>query len=59
MVRNWMRQAEIDAGGGTQGPLRSTEREELAQLRREVKHLRQERDILKRATAFFVKEATS
>lgn len=59
LVRNWVHQAEVDAGGGSQGSLTSTEREELAQLRKEVKHLRQERDILKRATAFFVKEATS
>jgi len=59
LVRNWVRQAEVDAGGGSKGPLTSSEREELAQLRREVKHLKQERDILKRATAFFVKEATS
>ena len=59
LVRNWVRQAAVDASGGGEGPLTSSEREELAQLRREVKHLRQERDILKRATAFFVKEATS
>jgi len=59
MIRSWMRQAGIDAKGGTKGPLTTSEREELAELRREVKHLRQERDILKRATAFFVKEATS
>lgn len=59
LVRSWIRQTEVDAGGGGEGPLTSSEREELAQLRREVKHLRQERDILKRATAFFVKEATS
>ena len=51
--------APADAGGGGEGPLTTSEREELARLRSEVKHLRQERDILKRATAFFVKEATS
>jgi transposase len=39
--------------------LTTSERNELAELRKEVRHLRQERDILKRATAFFVKEATS
>jgi transposase len=52
-VRRWLQQAEIDAG---QRPgLTSDEREELARLRREVKVLREERDILKRATAFFAR----
>jgi transposase len=59
LIRTWMRQADVDAGGGGKGALTTTERNELAQLRKEVKHLRQERDILKKATAFFVKEATS
>lgn len=59
LVRLWLNQANIDASGGGDGPLTTTEREELARLRSEVKHLRQERDILKKATAFFVKEATS
>jgi transposase len=52
-------QANVDAGGGGEGPLTTTEREELTRLRSENKHLRQERDILKNATAFFVKEVTS
>jgi transposase len=52
-VRRWVHQAEIDSG---QRPgLTSDEREELARLRREVKVLREERDILKRATAFFAR----
>jgi transposase len=52
-VRRWVHQAEIDAG---QRPgLTSDEREELGRLRREVKVLREERDILKRATAFFAR----
>ncbi|MFC1641604.1 transposase [Myxococcota bacterium] len=59
LVRAWLKQADVDAGGGGEGALTTPEREELGQLRREVKHLRQERDILKKATAFFVKEATS
>jgi len=58
-VTNWVRQAKIDAGGGGTGALTSTEREELSALRREVRTLRQEREILKRATAFFAKEGTS
>lgn len=59
LVRSWLNQAGVDAGRGGEGALTTSEREELARLRSEVKHLRQERDILKRATAFFVKEATS
>jgi transposase len=55
-VRRWVRQAEIDGGGGGTGPLTTEERQELAQLRRENSHLRMEREILKKATAFFAKE---
>jgi transposase len=55
-VRAWVRQAEVDAGRGPVGALTSEEREELARLRRDVKRLQMERDILKKATAFFVKE---
>jgi len=38
-------------------PLTTDERTELAQLRREVRRLREERDILKKATAFFAKQS--
>ena len=55
-LRSWVRQAEIDAGRGPTGALTTEEREELGQLRREVRTLRMERDILKKATAFFAKE---
>ena len=56
-VRRWVQQAEIDSGGGPAGALTSAEREELAQLRKRVKTLEMEREILKKATAFFAKES--
>lgn len=55
-LRAWVRQAAVDAGGGTSGALTTEEREELGRLRRENRTLRMERDILKKATAFFAKE---
>ena len=56
-LRSWVRQAEVDAGrGGVPGALTTEEREELGRLRRENRTLRMERDILKKATAFFAKE---
>ena len=55
-LRNWVRQAEVDGGRGRPGALTTDEREEVTRLRREVRTLRMERDILKKATAFFAKE---
>jgi len=57
MVRVWVRQAEVDAGEGPAGALTTAEKAELSQLRREVKVLRMEREILKRAATFFAKES--
>ena len=55
-LRRWVEQAEIEAGRGPAGALKRSEREELAELRRENQRLRMEREILKKATAFFAKE---
>ena len=57
-VREWIKRAEIDTGNAPNGELTTAEREELARLRREVRTLQMEREILKRATAFFAKETT-
>ena len=54
-LRNWRRQDEIDRRERDDG-LTSDEREELRRLRRENARLKQERDLLKRAAAFFAKE---
>ncbi len=53
----WVRQAGIDAGRGPAGSLTTEEREELGRLRREVRTLRMERDIPRKATAFFARES--
>lgn len=54
-IRNWIRQHEID--NGERDGLSTSEREELQRLRRETRTLREERDILKKATAFFAQES--
>ena len=55
-LREWVRRAEIDAGRGPKGALTTTEREELTRLRKENRVLQMEREILKKAAAFFAKE---
>jgi transposase-like protein len=54
-VGNWVRAEKIERG--EREGLSRDEREELVKLRREVKRLTTERDLLKRATAFWVKES--
>ena len=54
-LRNWVKQAERDEGKRPDGLL-TDEREELARLRRENQTLRMEREILKKAAAFFARE---
>src|SRR6202163_3504810 len=51
-LRNWVEQARADRSKGRTG-LTTAEREELARLRKENRILQEERDILKKATAFF------
>ena len=57
-IRNWIRPADLDAGTRTDG-LTTAERVELVQLRRENRTLREEREILKKAAAWFAQETQS
>ena len=57
-LRQWVTRARADAGTGPAGAMTTTEREELARLRKENRVLREEREILKKAAAFFAKERT-
>lgn len=57
-LRQWIKQADIDAGVRHDG-LTTEETEEVRRLRREVKTLREEREILLKAAAFFAKETDS
>ena len=54
-IRNWAKRADLDAGNRTDG-LTSDERAELSRLRRENRQLKQEREILSKAAAWFAQE---
>ncbi len=55
-IRNWLKQADLDAGRRHDG-LTTAEREELRRLRAEVRTPRMERDLLKKAATFFARES--
>jgi transposase len=57
-IRKWVVQADLDQGRRSDG-LTTDERKEITQLRRENRVLREEREILKKAAAWFAKETTS
>lgn len=57
-LREWVKRADIEVGAGPPGALTSDERAELVRLRAENKRLQMEREILKKAAAFFAKENT-
>jgi len=54
-LRHWVERARADRGKGKAGVLTTAERDELGRLRKEVRELRTEREILKKAAAFFAK----
>lgn len=56
-LRRWVEQAKVDAGEGPAEALTTDERAELQQLRRDNRRLLMEREILKKAAAFFAKES--
>ena len=54
-IRNWAKQADVDGGRRTDG-VTSAEQQELRRLRREIRQLKLEREILSKAAAWFARE---
>lgn len=57
-LRKWVKQSQIDQKPRIEGELTSTEQQELAMLRRELKRVKMERDFLKKAATFFARESS-
>jgi transposase len=57
-LRLWIKQGDVDEGRGPAGALTTDEKAELAALRKENRVLKMERDLLKKAAAFFAKESS-
>ena len=55
-LSEWVKQARIDSGNGPSDALTTEEKRELTALRKEIRVLKEEREILKKAAAFFAKE---
>ena len=53
----WIKRAEAEEAPGGGGALKAAERAELTSLRKEIRILKMERDLLKKATAFFARES--
>jgi len=57
-LRKWVKQSQINQQPRIEGELTSTEQQELAMLRRELKRVKMERDFLKKAVTFFARESS-
>ena len=57
VVHSWVKQAKADSGRGPPGAMTTSDKEELARLIKENRVLRMEREILKKAAAFFARES--
>jgi transposase len=58
LVAGWVAQAKVDDGEVKGGALTTLEKQELSQLRKEIRELRMERDFLKKCSAWFARQST-